>query len=292
MGYGSAQITHTTADKFIPELWMDEVRAYLRANLVLADKVKLFNVLGKKGDVVHVPDITEMVTTAKTGNTAVTFQTFTEGEFTLNLNFHQESSFMVEDIAAIQSAYDLRTEYTKNAGYAIAKKIDNGIGALGIALTGLFIGSDGSTAYNGVAGNATDLTEAGIRRVIERLDTANVPQEDRCLWIHPSQKNVLLAIARFTEYQMVGPGGMPIRTGQFGELFGVPVYVSTNVSTSGTGQVCLLFQRNAFVLAIQNQVRVQAEYKVDFLGTGVVCDVVYGYATFRDNHANALVVAP
>jgi hypothetical protein len=289
MGLGTTQMTGTTGDNFKPEIWIDEVRAFMRANLVLADKIKMISFEGRAGDTLHIPDITELTTTAKAANAQVTLQAPTEGKFDLSINFHQETSFLIEDILAVQSAYDLRTEYTKAAGYAIAKQLDRGLGGLVGSLTTKKIGSDGSTNWLGA--NGSDLTEAGIRAALEVLDTANVPNEDRFLWIHPAQKNVLLSIARFTEYQMIGMGGMPLRTGQFGEIFGVPVYVSTNPLATGTAHGCILGQKNAFACAIQHSPRVQAQYKLEYLGNLFVVDAIYGYGVFRDNHAVGLFTA-
>lgn len=286
MGLGSNQMTLTTGDKFIPEMWMDEVRAFLRASLVLANHVKFIEMQGKKGDVIHIPDLSELTVATKSANTQVTLQSPTETEFTLTINQHKEASFVIEDILDIQSKYDLRSEYTKSAGYAMAKFVDKCLATLAATLTTKVIGSDGTSVM--ASTNGTDLTEAGLRAIIERLDTANVPEEGRCLYIHPAQKNVLLGISRFTEYQMAGPGGMPIRSGQFGEIFGLPVYVSTQVQGTGTGHMNLLFHRDAFALAVQHSPRVQAQYKQEYLGTLVTVDMVYGYAVFRDNHANMI----
>ena len=50
----------------------------------------------------------------------------------------------------------------------------------------------------------------------------------------------------------------------------------------------LLLHKNAFMLATQINPRIQAEYKVEFLGDLVVVDTLYGVAEFRDNHGVAL----
>lgn len=291
MPLGTAQITRTTADKFIPEVWLDEIRAYLKANLVLARLVKTVLFQGKKGDVLHIPDLSKMAVNAKAANTAVTFQTFTETEFTVTINQHQESSFMIEDIVEVQSKYDLRTGYTESAGYAIAEDVDTKLFALESTATTRVIGSDGSTAYSA---NGVDLTEAGMRRVVERVDTAKVPQRDRSWVLHPAQKNVLLAISRFTEYQMIGnPGAMnPINSGLFGEIFGDRVYFTTQAPTVDTNYHANYYlQKNALILAMQMSPRVQAGYFLDFLGTGVVVDIVYKEAIYRQNHFNAVYTA-
>lgn len=286
MALGSSQQTITTGANFIPEIWMDEVRAYLRANLVLADKVKMIMFEGQKGDTLHIPDVSELTTSAKAANTQVSLQANTESVFDLSINQHRESSFLIEDMLSVQSQYNLRSEYTRAAGYAVSKRLDADLAGLVGSLTQKFKGSDGTTAWTGT--QAGDLTEAAIRQAIELLDAANVPQEDRFLFIPPAQKNVLLGISRFTEYQMVGPGGMPIRTGQFGEIFGVPVYVSTQAISTSTAHGCILGQRNAFAMAVQNSPRVQSAYILEYLGWLTVVDVIYGYKVYRDNHAVGL----
>lgn len=287
MGLGTDQMTITSGDKFIPEIWKDEVRAFLRASLVLADKVKMIEMEGRKGDVIHIPDVSELAVSTKAANTQVTLQAPVETEFTLTINQHKESSIVIEDLLAIQAMYDLRSEYTKSMGYAQAKFVDKCLatlhGTLSSRLTGSGVAIVGSVA-------AVDITEAGLRQTIETMDTANVPDDGgRCLFIHPAQKNVMLGISRFTEYQIIGAGGMPIRTGQFGEIFGLPVYVSTQVQATQTAHANILFHRDAFALAVQSRPRVQAQYKQEYLGWLFTVDMVYGYAIFRNNHATAIV---
>lgn len=286
MPLGTNDMTITTGANFIPEIWMDEVREFLRANLVLANNIKLFPFEGKKGDTLHVPDVSELTTTAKAANTQVTLQSPTETEFQLAINRHRESSFLIEDLLAIQAAYDLRSEYTKSAGYAVAREIDSTLATVIYSLGNRIIGSTGAAFTTGAGtNNAAALAEAGIRTGIQTLDDANISQEGRCLLVRPVDKNSLLGISRFTEYQMIGPGGMPIRTGQFGEIFGVDVYVSTQPAATGTAHGNLLFQRDALALALQHSPRVQAQYKLEYLSWLFVVDVVYGYGIFRNNGA-------
>jgi len=292
-------ITITSAAVFIPEEWLAEVRAFREAKLVAANLVKRVDFVGQKGDILRIPDLAESTVRTKTASTAVTYETNTESSFSVTIDRHRYAGYLFEDLAKIQSKYDLRSLYTKNAGYAIARDIDNYILQLGTGLTGRYIGSDGVTNWDPDAssnvGNGTDITEAGIRRVIERLDTANVPDDERYLVIHPAQKSVMLAIARFTEYQMLGAGGSPIKSGQFGEIYGVQTFVTTQVpripATDGTTfyHENLLFQKEAFLIAVQLNPRVQAQYDIDDLGWKVVIDNVFKEAEYRDNHANSMV---
>ena len=124
---------------------------------------------------------------------------------------------------------------------------------------------------------------------ISTLNAADVPQSPRVIIIHPAALNELMAIQRFVEYQMIGNGPMPLRTGALGQVYGMEVFMTTQVPLiSANGYANLVMHRDAFVLAIQQTPRVQAAYILEFLGTLVVVDVLYGFAEFRDNHAVAV----
>jgi len=46
-----------------------------------------------------------------------------------------------------------------------------------------------------------------------------------------------------------------------------------------------LWHKDAVVLALQRDVRIQSEYDIDALATKVVADVLYGLVELRDDHA-------
>lgn len=290
MPLGTNHLTITTSANFIPELWINEIREFMKAKLVMSPLVKNFNHNGKPGDILHVPDLSELVANDKSASTAVTLQSPTETKFDLTIDKHKHSAFLIEDITKAQSAYDLRKEYTMSAGYAIAKQMDSDLIGLASGLSQIVIGGDGSTAWTTGTPNGTDLTDAGIRNAIEALDTADVPGENRYLVIHPSQKNVLLGINRFTEQAYYGEGS-PIHSGEFGEIYGVKVYVTTQVPLAGTGSVDrqnILFHKDCFAIAQQLAPRVQASYETQYLANLVVVDAIYGIAEFRDSHGIAI----
>ena len=82
--------------------------------------------------------------------------------------------------------------------------------------------------------------------------------------------------------------------GEFGDIYGVKVYVSTNCDTaagnSTTDRVALMFQRDWSVLVEQLGVRSQTQYKQEYLGTLFTADTLYGAAELRDGSCVPLVV--
>ena len=308
MALGSNHVTKTTADKFIPEIWSDEIIAAYKANLVAANMFSKMSFKGKKGDTLHIPKPTRGSASVKAASTQVTLIAATETEQQVLINKHYEYSRLIEDIVETQALASLRKFYTDDAGYALAKQVDTDLIQLGRTVgsgtaystaassTNAFIGSNGTTVYNSSSSNAAALTDAAIRRSIQRLDDADVPMTDRCMIVPPSTRNVLMGIARFTEQAFVGEQGSAntIRNGMIGDIYGVMSYVSTNADSgagsSGADRICLLAHKDAFVLAEQMGVRSQTQYKQEYLGTLFTSDMLYGVAELRDSSAVALAV--
>lgn len=290
-------MTRTTQAVFIPEVWSDEVIMSYQKSLVLANIVKKWNFVGKKGDTVHVPKPTRGAASAKAAGVMVTLQANTETELTISIDQHYEYSRLIEDIVSKQALASMRGHYTEDAGYALAKQVDTALGALiaglngGTAYSTAVIGSDGSTLWDGSAntntGNGASIADAGFRRMIQTLDDADVPMDNRNLVVPPSEKNVLLGISRFVSSDYAASVGTAMK-GQFGELYGVKVYTSTNlptvaaVDTTTLYKACVLMHRDALVHAEQLRVRTQTQYKQEYLADLFTADTVYGVSEYRD----------
>lgn len=308
MGLGTNHVTLTTADVFIPELWSDEVIAAYKSNLVIADLVTNMSMVGKKGDTFYIPKPTRGSPSAKAASTQVTLIAATETKNTYTVDQHWEYSRLIEDIVSVQAFDSLRQFYTEDAGYALAKKVDSfthGLfktlkGGSGATYTGAFVG-DGSAwnpSANSNAGNPLSLTDDGIRTLLQKLDDADVPFRGRFMVIPPVEKRKLMGISRFTEQAFVGETGgqNTIRNGLIGDVYGVPVYVSTNCQTvqdtgAGTDQyACILSHKDAIMLITQQATRVQTQYKLEWLGDLFVADTIFGGGELRDDAGLVFVV--
>jgi len=288
---------NTTAAAFIPELWSDEIIAAYKQNLVMANLVSKMSFKGKKGDTLHIPKPSRGAASTKAAGTAVTLQNETATQVDVLVNKHYEYSRLIEDITEVQALASMRKFYTADAGYALAKQVDTDLIQLGRGVQGgdgtvaydkAVIGGDGSTLYTG--SNESAITDAGIRRIIQTLDDADVPMDGRVLVLPPVARNVMLGLARFTEQAFVGDGSS-IRNGEIGNVYGVKVYVSTNCETAtGDARIGMMFHKDAFVLAEQMGVRSQTQYKQEFLGTLFTSDMLYGVKELRDEAAVAIAM--
>ena len=304
-------VDNTSAAKFIPEIWSDEVVAAYQSNLVLAPLVKKMAMTGKKGDTLHIPKPVRGTANAKAENTAVTIQNATESEVTVTIDKHFEYSRLIEDITEAQALASLRQFYTGDAGYALAKQVDTDLFELGKSFgnnnaayegTGSYFidATNGLTQYtDDTANGAADVfTDEGFRDLIQKMDDADVPMDNRCLVVPPSVRNAIMGITRYSSSDFVD--GRVVNNGQIGNLYGIDIFVSSNcpvIEAAGDNTAsavdlkqAMLFHKDAMVLAEQQGVRSQTQYKQEFLGSLYTADTLYGTAVLRPDAAFNLMV--
>ena len=305
MALGTNHITTVTGSTVIPEIWSDEIIAPYKKNLVLANLVKKMSFKGKKGDTLHIPAPVRGNASIKAASTQVTLVAGTATEVLVTIDQHYEYSRLIEDIVEAQALASLRNFYTEDAGYALARQVDTSLVLLGrgvqggsgtAAYSGALSGADGTTAYVAGANSGIGaLSDAAIRRSIQRLDDNDVPMDGRFLMVPPSSRNTVMGIARFTEQAFVGEVGSSntIRNGEVGNVYGIPVFVSNNADTTSGSTACriaLMGHKDFAVFVEQLGVRSQTQYKQEYLGTLFTADTLYGVKELRDGSAVALAV--
>jgi N4-gp56 family major capsid protein len=319
----NAVVDKTAADKFIPEIWSDEVIAAYQKSLKMAPLVKKMNFRGKKGDVIHLPKPVRGSAFAKAEATAVTIQANLESETTLTINRHFEYSRLIEDIVNVQALSSLRQFYTEDAGYALARQIDNDLFRAGtafgngtldltVALSGTCTGaawvnsnsyyidsSTGLTAYavdTVVTGDV--FTDAGFRALIKKMDDADVPMTDRVFVIPPALRSAIMGVDRYVSSDFTD--ARSVQSGLIGSVYGIQIYVSSNCpliedatsNSAGTVDVrgAFFFHKDALVLGEQMSVRSQTQYKQEYLSTLYTADTLYGVQAHRPEAGFLLAV--
>jgi N4-gp56 family major capsid protein len=274
--YGSTVNIGTTAsDVFAPNVWANEVLMFVKSNLVLLPLIKHYDreVQGK-GQTLEIPNVTSISANLKAENTLVTLNYNTETKTTISINKHYESSFLVEDIAGTQAQYDLRSDYTRAAAYAIAEKIDSDIAKTMTA------------AFTGYGAYGTALNDNLILTVNRYLSENKAPRSDRVIVVHPKGEAELLNIDKYVRYDSLGqPADQnPTKTGKIGQIYGCEVFMSQNLVSLDTATdeySSLMFHKESFAVAMQKTPRTQASYKQEYLGWLVTVDVLYGIKALR-----------
>jgi hypothetical protein len=268
---------------------------------------------GKKGDTIHIPSPIRGSVTAKAARTAVTIQENTELEVVVVVDKHFEYSRLIEDITEVQALASLRQFYTGDAGYALAKQVDDDL----FTLSKSFGNGNGTswvhnnTFYPDVSGALTayaldtveddDVFTDGIfRALIQQMDDADVPMDNRAFVVPPSLRNAIMGIDRYVSSDFVD--GRGVQNGKIGNLYGVDIFVTSNVPVIETAadntaagntkdiRGAILCHRDAMVLAEQVGVRSQTQYKQEFLGTLYTADMLYGVKVLRPESGLVLAV--
>lgn len=304
---------------FIRELWSDEIVAANKGNHVMVPLVVVMNHNKKKGDTVHVPRPVRGEASAKAAETQVTLIANQELRSQYLIDQHWEYSRLIEDIVAIQADDSLRAFYTDDAGYALAKRIDTFLHAQGAKFAGAHAaptveGSAYSKAVVGTpalsalvawdpsaslnAGNASTITDEGIRLLMQQLDDNDTPSMGRVLVVPPVEVRKMLGIDRQIVFDQVGEAGRQnaIRNGYVGPLYGAEVFKSTNcptVADDGLGvdqRAALYFQKESLLLINQLSPRVQTQYKQEWLSDLFTADEIFGGGVLRPESGIAIVV--
>ena len=340
MGLGTNHSTITTQDKWIPQLWQDEAIATYMAKTVMRNLVSVMQHQKHKGDSIIFPVPGRGNASVKAASTQVTLIADTATDITLTINKHYEYSKLYEDLADMLALNGMKKFYTKDAGYALARRVDAELHKIMATMNGgsiagatnLFekgvIGGDGTTNFSGATpGNGTALTDAGLRAAIQTLEDNNIDSSELNFVVPPVVIKTLRGIARFTEQAFRGDGDA-LKTGRVGNLYGVAVSSSSLCpwihcnSTTGTQSVnfsgttltsgayvdefgftvdhsagsetkfraCALIHEDAIMLAETQAIRVQQQYKQEYLGYLVTADTIFGCVEMRDYAALSVIV--
>lgn len=282
----ATNVTTLVGGVYIPELWIPEVQKARQNNLVAAKRFMDVSGMGeikRKGDVIHVPKLSNYTASDKTANTELPSTATTEAEVTLTVNKHKGIRIPVEDIAQIQSAYDLMSMYAQKIGYGLAKALDSDILALYSGLSQTVGAADANTSLA--------IADTLIVRALRMLDRADAPNEGRSIIIDSYGIEDMRLIDKFTRYDAVG-SKEAITDGQFGSIYGVPVYVTENLqSTSvvgGTISRGLVVHREAFMFAQQQNAKIEYWRNGPQLADEIIGQELYGVAEYRDDHGVVL----
>tara|TARA_B100001939_G_scaffold283195_1_gene252430 strand:- start:526 stop:1464 length:939 start_codon:yes stop_codon:yes gene_type:complete len=294
MAFGNAKIatggqndaTNKSHDVFVPEIWGPAIELAMKEKLVFANYANdLSSFVAGGGDVIHLPQYDEISTGSKAAETKISYGNdgAAQTEITLNIDQHTYSAVLIEDILKVQSNYDLTGIYTREMGYALAKKIDE------------YLESQLFDSFKADGGAINTIDLSGALSSAANFDSilTQILAEDQDLtnWSLVLSPGAYADLANFVQLSYA-TNGAPLgqgfaTTGQVGTLYGMPVAVSPNVTTASTNMdtgggtdnqtaIGYCIHKSCMHIAYSQGVRMQADYDIDYLGTKLVGDMVYG----------------
>jgi len=220
----------------------------------------------------HIPKIQIDGTETKAVSTAVTFSAAgTEGEVQLSIDKHKYLANIFEDMALIQSNSELISKYTKMMGEQLARTVEDDIWA---ELDG----------FNGSVTLGTDNTFAvgDLESILSTLYSYDIDPNNCSIALNNQLiadfMNPSTGVASYFIRKDAGGDGNELRSGAVGLIYGMDVFYSRSISSSTSTGACVgaVYVPEACAFAAQQDVRVQAQYDVEYLGTKVVTDMIYG----------------
>lgn len=267
----------TTHANFIPQVWAKEAQIARESRLVMANSVERHDMdVVDKGNIINIPKVSNFTASDIGNDGSLTDSANSEGLVTITINKWKGISFNVPDILASQAAYDLMKLYSEKVGYGLGLVLEQDLLGLYTSLSGTY----------SVGTSATDLTDAVLRSAVEKLDNNRAPMDDRHLVVLPHSRNVFLGIDKFVRYDSIPwpTGQNPVYKGNIGQLYGVEVLITPEVTTSGGTAQNLMFHRSAFGLALQKDIQIEKFARTQFADR-IGGSELYGCAVLRDDHA-------
>jgi len=280
LGSGGLQTSSSMFNSFVPEIWTEGVRYYFQKKLILAGlAMDWSSAVANGGDKIHIPKINEQSADSKAqhsgGALTWTNNTTDEGSHAIDITNHHYSGLLIEDVARIQANDDLMSKYTQELGYALAKKIEVTVEA------GMNTDSQNVIELS-TASSTKKIAKADIGTIIKTLVAADIDYTDgnTYLVLGPDVYSSLFELDDFARYDVIGNSlgaELPRVSGFVGKLAGVPVFTSTVVGTAASTTLGYLFHKSFSNIAFSQRPRMQDQYDIDYLGTKVVTDAIYGW---------------
>ena len=275
-------------DVFVPEVWGPAVEKSFRERLVFgALCTDLSPMVVGGADTINIPTIDTVTSGDKTAEAAISWGTSAavQTQETLTVNKHTFAACLIEDILQTTSSYQLTSLYAKELGESLANAID------------VYIEAQMLASCQGSGGGVNPLTLAARPHMGAASDfdviLSTLLAEDQNLgnWTIVLPPLIFANLANMIQLAY-GTEGAPLgnkftRDGGDVKVFGMDVVCSPNVTVATTDMDSgggtenhniegYLVHKSALSIAFAKSVNIKTDYSIDYLGTKMVADVMYG----------------
>jgi hypothetical protein len=216
----------------LPQIWSARILAKLEKKLVFAQPGVVNRDyegdIRADGDRVHVHSFNDLtIGSYVKDSTTISYQDLTDTRQTLLIDQSKYFAFRIDDINQAQMRPTLIDQAADRAAYQLAETADRYV-------SGLYTGASTSAPDNVI--ETSQFTSSNVYQKLVDLsvlvDNQNLPQEDRYVVVPPWVKGLLL---QNTTFVTANPN--ITLNGQIGQVAGINVLVSNNVTTTGSAPV-------------------------------------------------------
>src|SRR3990167_2803513 len=261
-----ANVTSTTADKFIDEHWSPELNRAIEYDMVIfgmfADWTKRMK---SSGDVFHWPARHNLTANTKSASTDATPEAITETEQTFTVSTHQIVAQAIEDFAEVMSKYDIRNEFTTAAAYALSRAREVSAAALL---------DDNTTQTVGIL--TAELTDDNLIRAWQYGKDNSAKGGGKGV-VSPACWAGLLKVEKFTNQLYNGDtGGRALHEAQIGRVYDATFYQSQLTVGTAPNSSGHLWWGDHFFKIIKKAPRQDAWFSPLAKAWVVATDCIYG----------------
>lgn len=256
--------------QYVQEIWSREIQQPFDKTLQAAKLVKDLSGLAKGGgDLIRSPFTAIVNARAKSASTDLTFDSPEGAPIVLNIDKNYYVGVKIENIASVQSNYDIKSAFYERMAEALARQIDTDLLAL--------YASAGTSVSGGAA-----IDDADILSVVTTFDLANTPTDMRRGIVGSYTKADLSGINKYTTYENTGKTGLAVDRsgGLIANVYDMDIYFSQNVPTNTTGRN-LFFHKNAISIAKQQAPKFSTQWMVRSDAWETSLTTIYGVGVER-----------
>ena len=270
IGGGLLSSAYANVANYVPEIWSKELLVHYEHNLVIANLVdRRFEAAYSYGDVVHVANLHNITATVTNSLNTITLYDSVQNKTDITINQWYHAGVSEPDALRKMSQVDYLKAVVPKIGYALAKQVDD-------SLATQIISFSQTVGTEGVA-----ITDDTLIAAKEYLDLADAPFEDRSLILDPESLGDLLKIDKFVRADYVAGGA--IAKGRVGNIYGCPVYITTNLDEINTNyHAGTMMHKQAMALVEVMKPSIEAFRDWTHLSDGIVGQILFGYAEMRD----------
>jgi N4-gp56 family major capsid protein len=268
----------TTLNDLLPSI-VAEALFVASEKSIMRGLVRNYTIAPGQGKTVTVPIYPKQTAASLTEGTAPAFTAISTNGVTLTVS-EVGLTAQISDLAMMASSSNVVSDIGRLFGEAIARKMDSDI-----------LSNVGSLSA-GVGGASTTATPALLFQAIAKLRAQGYDTSNDCaIVLHP---NVAYDIASTLTSTFAAPasqiGNDALRNGFMGTLGGVPVYQSSLVNNTGTAgdYNSVLFHRDAFGLAMMQDIRIESQREATKRGFDIVGSAIYGHGITNNDAAQYL----
>ena len=294
MAFATSPGHPTYSGNFIPEIWSGKlVENFYDATVLGAIANTAYEAeIKNMGETVNIRTTPEITLRTYVKGQSLTVENPDKAKLQLLIDKGEYFACVEDDVDQVQSDVNMMDQWSKDASERMKIKIDTRI------LADVSSDNKGTTAGRisgnidlGVAGTPQALTTSNvIGQIVDMgtvLDEANCPESDRFLVI-PAKMGGLIKQSDLKDASITGDGSSPLRNGRLGMIDRFTVYVSHNLSKSGSEFSVIAGHKMGITFASQmtNMETIRSETTFGDIIRGLQ---VYGYKVVKPEALATLI---